>query len=187
MADLTPYPQSPLNQRQARNYLLQPQVQVRLGLYNVLLSAVFGLAVFWLLRGHEERVRGMMELLVAEIPPPVQEHFQASLRSFGVWLALVVLVFVAASVLISIVFTHRLVGPTYAFRRQLAELTAGNYAARVHLRKDDAFVEVADDLNRLAAALQAAQRAGAQGGAPGDGDAGGEAADAPSAAPPAVS
>lgn len=159
MVDATPYPQSPLNQRQAKNYLLQPQVQVKLGLYNVLLSAVFGGAVFLLLRGHQERVQGLLDLLVASVPPEIQARLDTQFQSFAVWLALVVLVFVVASVLVSVVFTHRMVGPTYAFRRQLSELTAGNYAARVHLRRDDAFVEVADDLNRLAAALQAAERA----------------------------
>jgi len=62
------------------------------------------------------------------------------------------------TVAVSIFFTHRLVGPTYAFRRHIRELKNGNYGSRVVLRKGDAFQEVAEDLNDLAVTLEQVRR-----------------------------
>lgn len=146
-----PSPPQPGNQRRVSNFFLQPLLQVRLGLYNIVLSTAFGAAVFGLLYAHHQRQESLLET----ISGPQQAALRTSLADLGVWFALVVLIFVTATVLSSVVFTHRLVGPSYAFRRHLAELLAGNYGARITLRKHDAFVEVADDLNQLAAALEA--------------------------------
>ena len=55
---------------------------------------------------------------------------------------------------VAIVFLHRLVGPTVALRRQGEALKNGDYSARVSLRRNDAFSELADDLNELAALLE---------------------------------
>lgn len=144
------------NQRRVKNFLLQPMLQVRLGLYNIVLSAAFGMAVFGLLHMQRQRTEGMLANLgQLTIDEPVQREIDRLQRDQALWFGGITLIFVTASVLVSVVFTHRLVGPTYAFRRMMAELASGNYAARVTLRRDDAFLEVADDLNRLAATLEA--------------------------------
>lgn len=147
---------APGNQRKVKNFLLQPMLQVRIGLYNVVLSAAFGMAVFGLLHIQHQRTEGMLQNLGhLAVDETVQREIEKLQRDQVLWFGSVTVIFVAASVLMSIVFTHRLVGPSYAFRRHLTELAAGNYAARVNLRRDDAFLEVADDLNRLAATLEA--------------------------------
>jgi signal transduction histidine kinase len=68
-------------------------------------------------------------------------------------LLLVVLVYFVLNVIVSVVYTHRLVGPTVAFRRHIRALCDGLYNSRITLRKNDAFSEVAEDLNRLAEVL----------------------------------
>jgi signal transduction histidine kinase len=75
-------------------------------------------------------------------------------RVMSGWLAVILLSYLALIVTISIVFTHRLIGPTIAFRRHIRALTEGKYQSRVVLRKGDAFIEVADDLNKLAETLE---------------------------------
>ena len=42
------------------------------------------------------------------------------------------------------------IGP---FRRHIQAMKNGDYSSRVHLRKGDAFVEMADDLDELAGVL----------------------------------
>src|SRR5690606_10677603 len=66
---------------------------------------------------------------------------------------LAALVFVFASLCATIWMTHKLVGPTVAFRRLINDLIAGKFGRKISLRKGDAFIEVADDLNRLSEAL----------------------------------
>ncbi len=57
----------------------------------------------------------------------------------------------------SIYFTHKMVGPTVAFRRQINALKSGNYRSKVYLRQGDAFGEVAVELNELADELKRQQ------------------------------
>lgn len=69
------------------------------------------------------------------------------------WLGALVLLYVSIMIVLSIYYTHRLVGPSYAFRRHIQEMMQGNFTSRITLRKGDALHEVADDLNALAEAL----------------------------------
>jgi signal transduction histidine kinase len=63
---------------------------------------------------------------------------------------------------VTIIFTHKLVGPTVAFRRHIRMLTEGRYDYRTTLRKGDAFQEVADDLNHLSAHLSGKSKSSGQ-------------------------
>ena len=57
---------------------------------------------------------------------------------------------------VCVVYTHRLIGPFRPYKRHLDSLIAGDYSARVTLRKGDIdmFVEYANQLNQLAETLQ---------------------------------
>jgi len=56
--------------------------------------------------------------------------------------------------LISILFSHHLVGPAFKFRRALGELSERNLVAIVKLRKWDYFQEVEEELNKHVARLK---------------------------------
>lgn len=57
---------------------------------------------------------------------------------------------------VCVIYTHKLIGPFRPYKRHLDSLIAGDYSARVNLRKGDMdmFVEYADQLNELAKTLQ---------------------------------
>ena len=55
---------------------------------------------------------------------------------------------------VGVFYTHRLVGPTVAFQHFLEKIREGDYSARVHVRKNDAFGDIADDLNKTAEELE---------------------------------
>ena len=61
---------------------------------------------------------------------------------------------------VCVAYTHRLIGPLRPFSRHVDELTRGNYAHRVNLRKGDLdmFNEYADKLNELARTLDEKNR-----------------------------
>ncbi|MEY4630091.1 MAG: hypothetical protein RIQ81_211, partial [Pseudomonadota bacterium] len=60
---------------------------------------------------------------------------------------------VFASVVTAVVTTHRMVGPTVAFRQAIRSMIDGQYGRKLTLRPGDAFNEIADDLNTLSTKL----------------------------------
>ena len=50
--------------------------------------------------------------------------------------------------------THKIAGPLVRIRAALAQLTKGQFDIHVTLRKGDSLVELAEDINRLAASLR---------------------------------
>jgi hypothetical protein len=64
------------------------------------------------------------------------------------------LLYIAINMLLAIVFTHKLIGPTVAFRRHIRMIAENKLQYRTILRKGDAFQEVAEDLNKLSDKLE---------------------------------
>ena len=58
----------------------------------------------------------------------------------------------------AILLTHKVAGPLVRIRAALAQLNEGRFDTHITLRKGDALVELADDINRLAASLRARNR-----------------------------
>lgn len=141
------------SKRKFSNFLLQPLLQVRLGLYAIILSIFFGLGVFTIIYVNFYKFYDLV-LELTDLREEVTEILNSYIQGVVIWLLLALFVYFVITVGISIFFTHRLIGPTFAFRRHIKELTRGNYKSRVNLRKGDAFTEVADDLNELAAKLE---------------------------------
>ncbi|MBC7662051.1 MAG: hypothetical protein H7249_20340 [Chitinophagaceae bacterium] len=139
--------------RKLSNFLLQPLLQVRLGLYSIIMSVVFGLGVFTIIYINFYKFYDLV-LELTDLREEVTEILNSYIHGVVLWLVLALVVYFLITVAISIFFTHRLIGPTYAFRRHIRDLSKGNYKSRVVLRKGDAFQEVADDLNDLAVALE---------------------------------
>ncbi|MCO5166514.1 MAG: hypothetical protein M9894_09135 [Planctomycetes bacterium] len=147
-------------QRKARNYLLAPMVQVRLGLYSIVLGVLFAGGTLGVLHAALTRVYAELLLLI-EDKGEAARIVEAQFRATAGWLLVLAVVFVVATVAVSVLYTHRLVGPAVAFRRHLRALREGRYEVRTALRKHDAMTDVADELNALAETLQG--RAGQEG------------------------
>ncbi len=131
-----------------------------MGLYSVLLTLLFAGILLGILNASFQRV---YRLVLDLIPHSVDIGAFITTYLFETFNSMVVVIvaYSVISVTVTIVYTHRLVGPTVAFRRQIKEIRRGNYAARIRLRKGDAFPEVAEELNQLAAELEARQDAAA--------------------------
>lgn len=50
--------------------------------------------------------------------------------------------------------SHKIAGPLVRIRKSLAAMTKGEFNVTLHLREGDALIELADDVNRLAASLR---------------------------------
>lgn len=139
--------------RKAANFLLNPRLQLRLPLHIVLLSCTFTGAV--MLTGYlyfEQLYVMMIE------SSPQGEYLQASVKqqttnfielSVSLMIGYVVLV-----IGVSLLYTHRIIGPTIAIRRHIRAMKEGLYSHRVCLRKHDELKELARELNELAGILE---------------------------------
>jgi methyl-accepting chemotaxis protein len=139
--------------RKSKNLLLEPSLQLKLPIYLLTLSLVLAILTWIVLyKGFE----GLYEfvMLQGDIGEQIGDIIQYQSRAVAVVIACLLVTYVVLTVGISIAYLHRLIGPTRAFRRHLNELRNANYASRLTLRKNDAFGEVARDLNELAKALE---------------------------------
>ena len=139
--------------RSARNFLLQPTLQLRLGFISILVATFFccliiGLAYISLSSFYS------MVLDLTDLREEVVQILDQYVSSMSWWIIGLVLVYLTINVGLSIYYTHRLVGPTIAFRRHILALIDGDFKSRVNLRKNDAFEEVAEALNKLAEKLE---------------------------------
>lgn len=139
--------------RRMRNFLLQPLLQVKLGLYAILLSVVFAVALSAILY---HNFAGLVNsiVLLTDAEDEVRELFMDYWKGTQLWVYLCFFIYLAGTVLLSVLYMHKLVGPTIAFRRHIRSLADGRYNARTYLRKGDAFLEVADELNRLSEVME---------------------------------
>lgn len=140
------------HRRYLKNFLLQPLVQVRLGFYSIVLAFAFSALILGILYVNLFRFYDVVMELT-----DLREEVTTLLESYLVetvwWVVGCIVLYLIINIAVSVFYTHRLVGPTFAFRRQIAQLMKANYKARITLRKGDAFSEVAEDLNKLAEAL----------------------------------
>ena len=139
-------------QRRLVNYLLQPLVQMRLGLVNVALSLAFVVALGWYAYGRFVQFADVIATLT-QADDQVSTLVSGYIRSVGATAFAGAVLFVLVNLFVSIYVTHRLVGPTVAFRRHIRGLLDGNFDVKTRLRKGDAFNEVAEDLNLLSERL----------------------------------
>lgn len=139
--------------RRIRNFLLQPLLQVKLGLYAIFLSLSFALIVGFLVYSNFANfVDAVVQL--TDVEDDVKDLFMEYWAGTRVWILACSFIYILGTVVVSVIFTHRLVGPTVAFRRHVRSLREGKFQARTFLRRGDAFIEVADELNLLSEVLE---------------------------------
>lgn len=136
-----------LLKRRLSNFLLQPLLQTRIGAYCIGLSFVFAGLIALIVYIH---LGNLFKLIIemTDAPEEVQTIILSYLSSIQTWVYLTLGVYILLVLAISIWYTHRLVGPMVAFKKHFEALQQGNFAHRTNLRKNDAFHEAANELNR---------------------------------------
>lgn len=144
--------------RLIRNMLLQPALQGKLGLYCMVLSALFAASIYAILVQSFSDISESVAELAGINPDQVREVIGIHWSLTQFWIYISSAIYIALILILIIWFTHRMVGPTIAFRRHLARLQKGDFSVKTHLRKGDAFNEVADALNQLSDVMQRAYK-----------------------------
>jgi hypothetical protein len=141
-----------INRRSIRNFLLQPLLQVQLGLYSILLAFAFSGVIAWLFYIHLNSFATIV-IQLTDTEDEVLKMLYRSLDDMRFSVIGTIFCFLIANMVVSVLFTHKMVGPTIAFRRLIRGLSEGKYGDQIKLRDGDAFTEVADELNHLSSVL----------------------------------
>jgi hypothetical protein len=145
--------QGPKPKRRIRNFLLQPLLQVKLGIYAIFLSFLFVATTSFLLYSNFANfVDAVVQL--TDVEDDVKDLFLEYWSGTRLWIIGCCVGYFIATIIVSVIYTHRLVGPTVAFRRHIRSLREGRFQSRTFLRRGDAFSEVADELNLLSEVLE---------------------------------
>ena len=139
--------------RKARNMLLKPVLQLKLALYAIVLTLIFlCTTVFFGKMYFEQTYITLVENTTqAEY---IQAVVSQQIYQFKSMFLLLLVVYTVMMVVLITVYTHRMIGPTLPIMRHIRALKDGFYSQRVRLRRYDCFQEMADELNKLAEALE---------------------------------
>lgn len=139
--------------RKTKNFLLKPAFQLRLPVFILLLSLGFLLLALALGNLYFEQTFATMMATTSET-----EYLQAIIneqtREFRYLSLLLLALYSVLVVVVSVIYTHRLIGPVLPIMRHVRALQEGLYSHRVRLRSHDSFQELAGELNELAAVLE---------------------------------
>jgi methyl-accepting chemotaxis protein len=133
-----------------RSLVINPRFQLQAMLLPTLISVatVTGLVISLFL---------VMQAADAELPAelgPLQGLWDAA-EARWLWSSIAgAMVFAALMVTIGLVETHRAAGAVFKMQRNIHRVTAGDLDARVYLRKDDHFQDVAEDFNKMIESLR---------------------------------
>ena len=134
--------------RKLKNLFINPRYQLRYIFWltgSGLALVCFNTAVFY------SRVRENYEVLV-EMSPMTDEAktlLFGELSHIAFTLVFSSAIFLLLVGVMGLLFSHRTAGPLYHFQRIFNEIKAGKTSARVHLRPNDDFQDVARNFNEM--------------------------------------
>lgn len=135
-------------QRKLVNYLLQPLQQLRLGIISVITSLVFVAALGTYIYSKLMQFTDVV-ITLTQADNEIHVLLEKYLGSVATTTLIGTIFFISINMILTIYFTHKMVGPIVAFRRHIGQLMNGKFETKTKLRHGDAFTEVADDLNKL--------------------------------------
>ncbi len=90
----------------------------------------------------------------ANVPTDVSDALLDQLGRAQMQVAAVSLALLVISVFLGVKLSHRIYGPIVQIRNHVVNLINGEFKSRVHLRDNDHFIALGDDLNQLADILE---------------------------------
>lgn len=136
------------NQRNVRNFLINPRFQLRYVLW-LFLTGLF--LMVWNFTIFFFYIRENYALLVelAPMTPAVREQLQNELVQIVVLLSASSVAFLALMAFLGLVISHKAAGPLYHFKRVFREIRDGKRSSRIRLRAGDEFQDVAQTFNEM--------------------------------------
>ena len=141
--------------RKIRNKINNPLLQMKIGLYCIILSLIFSFSVLTILFLKFRELIGLI-LDLTDAQDTLGDIISTYWSDTQIWVIFALMTYIISTIIICILYTHRLIGPTIAFRRHIEKLIDGDYDAHTQVRRGDAFNELAEVLNALSKKLKTA-------------------------------
>ena len=139
------------SKRQIKTLLIDPQMQKEYTLLLVVLiivaAIVISFIVNWTIRESMTSAYRLGKVSPYEVMSTINY-----LLTVRITITLLVTIFIAG--FLSIKFLHRVGGPIYRFRITLKQISSGQIPNDVHLRRNDFYKDVADEMNKVLALLR---------------------------------
>jgi len=141
------------HKRRIRNYLIDSSIQLRLASYLVAVACLISLGMGWLLwSAYRESSRLMMldprmdEMLVGLMAREDRERM--------LWLGIALVAVILCLLVVALVVTHRVAGPTVAIAQTCRRVGAGDLSRPRPLRRHDLLVDLADEVSLMIEGLR---------------------------------
>ncbi len=143
--------------RRFKSLLIKPELQLRLPVYLLVVTVIFACASWIVLHIAFDGLYGFV-FEQGNIGEQVGDVLRHHIRIVVTVSTLLIVMYVLLTIGLSIAYLHKLIGPSIAFKRHIRALNDGNYSSRILLRQNDAFGEMANELNDLAETLEKKHR-----------------------------
>jgi signal transduction histidine kinase len=142
--------------RDVKNTLIEPFKQFKFGVYVIGFSLAFVAAttVVFLLAFYNQYQHLMSIFNITDTKAQMELVTNDIFYSNIMRIAFVFVIFIALNFLMVFKLTHRYYGPLVSIERFVDEMTAGQYARRVKIRKGDELQRLVDKLNDMASTLE---------------------------------
>jgi len=144
--------------RRFRNYLIDSSIQLRLASYLVAVACVISVGMGWLLwSAYRESSRIML------LDPRVDEQLAMLMaredRERMLWLGLTLVAVILCLLVLALVVTHRVAGPTVAIGQTCRRIARGDLSRPRPLRRHDLLVDLADEVALMIEGLREREEA----------------------------
>ena len=135
-------------QRRFLNLLLEPYVQVPIGVFSTVLSFGFVLSIGGVLYWKFHELYSLL-LLLSDADLEIASMTMELMYEVKWWFFGISSLFLGLHILLGIIYTHRLIGPSYAIKQHIIRLLQNDYSKKIHLRKKDSLQDLSKLLNDL--------------------------------------
>lgn len=139
-------------ERKMRNFLIRPGLQfkfsIRIALAALTLSCL-NILCFYLYLMENYKIFVDPNGYASQYKVQTMDVLQGELIRISIILFVFSLIFVGISFLTGIILSHQIAGPMVAFKRTFSKIKEGHLSARINLRSQDEFKDIAGDFNNL--------------------------------------
>lgn len=131
-----------------KSMLVEPYLQVKLGLMFIIVNIIFSILIF-----------GVLTWYVWDVFGALRSYFELTGQDAGVamdklqfpllFIGMLVLAFVGTTIYVAVQYTHQIYGPLVSINRFLDDALEGRQPGRLALRESDQLHELATKLNLL--------------------------------------
>ena len=139
--------------RKFKNYLLNPQMQLRITIYFMVLGLAIWGFMLALLHNQTQEVQSILAN-TSEVAIATQKEVAGILGDILKVASAFFLISLIGAFVYGVIVSHRIAGPMFAATQLIKELRNGNYKARRQIRPYDELSPVIDELNQLAGDLE---------------------------------